>query len=263
MANYIIEVEGDIIANDLIHYAQGWTCGDCVTEIPNDNYYEYDKKLHFVKSNLILDSTKRAVPYAVYYTKKGIMCTAPGSISAWPKYGAALGYYRDNITQVQEQLRINVTLDKLLQPLYRGLFSDVFSILELFLSDVILCIIYSDSEAFEKALEYYELKRGRKKNKAFELEKKMHNFFFAEVVYHKFDEIEKLFKSIVGINIPSCENLKIYLHKRNNIAHRYSLSNIDRMQVTQITKKDVCKLIDASNEFVNQLIGKIENKTNY
>lgn len=258
MPHYIINVKGEIIAYELTHYAQNWVCGGVGTdECPIDNY-EYDTSTHSVKSNLVLNATKRAVPYAIYYTKKGIVATSTGDVAAWPGCGAALGYYRDNIATVQRQLNNLSISEDLVQPLYNGLFTDVFSILELFLSDVILCVIYSDEKAFNKAVDYYKLEKLRNTQVSVtEIEKRMHKFFFDEVVYHKFKLVDKLFKEIIGIELPECDDLSRFLHKRNNIVHRCSLSNIDRMQVTVVLKNDIEELIDASNKFTDQIIGKI------
>lgn len=261
MAHYLIKVKGEIIANDLVHYAQNWVCGGIGTSNHLLDNYSYDKTTHSVDSNLILNVTKRSVPYAIYYTKQGISAKSGGDIKAWPGYGAAIGYYKNNMTVVQKQLNDSFISKDLIQTLYRGLFTDVFSILELFLSDIILCIIYSNEDAFNKAMEYYKL--GELKNQqlnAIEIEKRMHKFFFDEVVYHRFNKVNTLYKTIIGVKLPKHKILERYLHKRNNIVHRYSLSNIDRMQVMNIRKEDIEGLIDASNIFINQLVERLKAK---
>lgn len=260
MAHYFIKVEGEIIAYDLVHYAQEWACGGVGTSSHPEDNYDYDETTHSVKGNLILDTTKRAVPYAIYYTEKGIAANS-GDIAAWPGYGAAVGYYEDNIAIVQKQLNDSSISKDLIQPLYRGLFTDIFSILELFLSDIILCIIYSDENVFDKAVEYYTLnKLGDKQLNVAEIEKRMHKFFFDEVVYHKFNVVDKLYQEIIGVKLPGYDSLEKYLHKRNNIVHRYSLSNKDRMLVTNIAKEDIEGLIEASNKFTDQLVENIKSK---
>lgn len=259
MAHYMIYVKGEILANDLTHYAQGWACGGvCSNECPIDNY-DYNESTHSVNGNLILNATKRAVPYAIYYTDKDIAVASTGNIVAWHGYGAALGYYKENIAIVQRQLNNSLICNELIPPLYKGLFTDVFSILELFLSDIMLCVIYSDENAFNKAVSYYKLEKLKNiKISVTEIEKRMHKFFFDEVVYHKFKVVNKLFEKIIGIKLPQYNSLDKFLHKRNNIVHRYSLSNIDRMQETVILKKDIEELIKASNQFTDQIVEKIK-----
>lgn len=263
MSQYIIEVKGEIIANELTHYAQNWVCGACTLDQSTIDNYQYDRDSHSVHGNLILNSLKRAVPYAIYYTNKGIAATSSGDISASPGYIAAEQYYKNNIAFIQEQLCMAYTVcDKLLQTLYKGLFMDIFSILELFLSDVLLCMIYSNETIYKNALNYYKLNKCNNHLMVYDLEKKMHNFFFTEIIYHRFNTVNKLFLKIANINIPNYRKLEKYLHKRNNIVHRYSLSNIDRMRVTVITEKDVNDLIVVSNEFVKQLVYNIKSNEN-
>lgn len=47
-----------------------------------DNY-SYDEATHSVNGNLLLNATKRSVPYAIYYTKQGISAKSGGDIVAW------------------------------------------------------------------------------------------------------------------------------------------------------------------------------------
>ena len=88
----------------------------------------------------------------------------------------------------------------------------------------------------------------------------MHKFFFDEVVYHRFDEVEKMCKEILQVEMPDTKDLKRFLHKRNNIVRRYSFSNIDRMSVCVISKNDIQCLIETSNVFVNKLIENYNRK---
>ena len=60
--------------------------------------------------------------------------------------------------------------------------------------------------------------------------------------------------------MPDTEDLKPFLYKRNNIVHRYSFSNIDRMSVCIITKNDIQDLINATNMFVDKLIENYNEK---
>lgn len=257
MTYYLIKVKGEIVANAEKHYAQNWVCSGVGQSVGNNDHYCYDGSTHSVESNLILNEIKRAVPYAIYYTEKGIVAKPPGDIVAYPGYGAALEYYKINISQVSEQLSIDV-IEEIKQPFYKGLFTDIFSIVELFLSDIILCLIYTNEDAFNKALSFFKQKKSKDTQKNVrDIENKMHKYFFDEVVYHKFDRVKELFKSIADVDFPDSKGLKKYLHKRNNIVHRYSLSNIDRMSVTVITREDILSLIAISDALVNKLIDNI------
>ena len=262
--HYLIKVEGEIIAKDKNHIAQNWACKSIGQEPSMSTNYIYEGSTHTVKSDLILDKHTRAVPYAIYYTEKGIKSefNSNASITVYPGYGAALMYYNENLAEIQKLLDTNID-SHIEESFYKGLFIDVFSILELFLSDVILCLIYHKDKVFDNALKYFKIKK--KLNFQIlntEIERKVHNYFFKEIVYHKFDIVNSMFKNILNVSIPDYKNLSKYLHKRNNIVHRYSLSNIDRMRVTIINKNDVQNLINSTNDFVNKLTINIQTALN-
>lgn len=114
-------------------------------------------------------------------------------------------------------------------------------------------MIYSDETIYENALLYYK-SSTKTQNEVSEIEKKVHNFFFNGIVYHRFDKVKQIYETILGITFPNTEGLNDFLRKRNNIVHRYSLSNIDRMRVYKITIEDIKNLITESNAFVDKLI---------
>lgn len=260
MKHYLIEVKGAIFANSKIHYAQNWCSMTVGTVLDEESKYDYDAKTHTVKGDLILDETRRSVPYAIYCGEKGICSTSGGSVCSWSGYGAALEYYKENIAKISNQLNVEIVGD-ISQVLYRGLFTDVFSTLELFLSDLMLCLIYTNEDIFEKAKVFFCTKKDESGQFIVrDIESKMHKFFFDEVVYHRFDEVEKMCKEILQFEMPDTNDLKRFLHKRNNIVHRYSFSNIDRMSVCLITKNDIQDLINATNMFVDKLIDNYNRK---
>lgn len=258
MTHYIIKVTGAILATSCVHYAQNWVCyGMGLGTTCENKSYEYNKDTHSVNSDLTLNETRRAVPYACYCAKKDIAVVGKGGISGAPGYLAALKYFKEHISKISTLLEFQIP-DEIEQTVYHGLYTDAFSILELFLSDIILCMIYSNDTIYNKAVQYYKVAKPCK-NEVQELERKVHNFFFNEVVYHKFDKVKDIFTSLIGIKFPDTKDLRNLLHKRNNIVHRYSFSNIDRMTVVKITQEDVRNLIKVSNTFVNNLIDNINN----
>ncbi|GAY28142.1 hypothetical protein [Prevotella sp. MGM1] len=255
MKNYIIEVKGEIVANAKVHYAQGWTCCDMGSSITNDSY-SYDRKTHTVISNLVLNENRRAVPYAIYFTEKGIAIDSTGNISCYPGYGAAWEYYKENIAKILNLLKCEAPKE-IEQTFYNGLYTDVFCILELFLSDFILCMIYSNEKVYENAVTYYKTLRKFTKEVS-DIERQVHNFFFKGVVYHRFDKVEDMFMKIISIEIPDYKKLRVCLDKRNNIVHRFYFSNIDRMELVNITLEDITNLIKEANTFVGKLIENVD-----
>lgn len=266
MAHYLIEVKGEIFSTGGVQYAQNWACLNRSHYNPNDgsNVYLFDKDTHTVNSNLILSECLRAVPYATYFTEKGIAVPMENGdkFFCYPGFGAAVGYYKDNISKISSQLKCEIPKE-IEQTFFHGLFTDIFSILELFLSDFILCMIYTNETIYDKAVLYYKAsdKASKKaKNEVSEIEKKVHNFFFNEIVYHKFDKVKDIYTQLLDIRFPDTEGLRNFLHKRNNIVHRFSFSNIDRMKIISITKDTIGDLIKEMNLFVDRLIESVKNK---
>lgn len=261
MKGFLIEVKGEIVAYAGTHYAQNWAAL-CFSSDVNDYSYSYDETTHTVNSDLILNESRRAVPYATYYTNKGISAKITGNINAYPGYGAALEYYKENIDKMSKLLKCNIP-KYIEQTFFHGLFVDIFSILELFLSDFILCMIYYDESIYEKAILYYKTSKEAK-NGVSEIEKKVHKFFFSGVVYHRFDIVKKMFMELMDIEFPDTSMLcRFFLHKRNNIVHRLSFSSIDRMEIITITKKTVEDLIKETNLFVYKLVENTKAKYPY
>ena len=251
---FLINVDGEIVANDKNHYAQGWACCNIGKPVEDKTYY-YDKYQHAVQSNLILDKNTRAVPYAIYATDKGIGAKFTGEIFAASGAMAAELCYKDNISEIESLLNVSIPSEIEIY-FYNGLLTGVFSVLELFLSDVLLCLIFTNSEVYKRALVYLKQK-GKLYNSDYNLLIQKH--FTQDVVYHKFDQTQSLFKKVLHIKLPDLKHLQDYLHKRNNITHRFAFSNIDRMKMTVIDSNTLHKFISHCNEFVDKIMREINS----
>lgn len=254
---FLITVTGEIIAEDKNHYAQNWACRSIGNSI-DDYSYRYDSNNHTVRSNLILNKNIRAVPYAIYCTDKGIRAQSPGNIFCAPGAMAAELCYKDNISEIENLFLISLPSEVKVY-FYNGLLTGVFSVLELFLSDVLLCLIFRNHEVYKRALAY--MKNHGKKNginlNNTDQDLDIQKFFTRNIVYHKFDQTKTIFKEILQIQLPDSENLRSYLHKRNNITHRFSFSNIDRMQMMTIDLDILRKFISCCNGFVTKIMNEI------
>lgn len=254
---FLIAVEGEILANNKTHYAQNWVCRSIGNHI-DDFSFLYDKNNHTVQSNLILNKSIRAVPYATYVTEKGIRAQLPGDISAAPGAMAAELCYKDNIIEIEELFNEAVP-SEIEVYFYNGLLTGVFSVLELFLSDLLLCIIFTNKEVYERAYDYM-IEHGNGAN-SLDKDIAIQNYFTNGIVYHKFDKVRSIFKRILQIKIPDTKNIKnLYLHKRNNITHRFAFSNTDRMQMTIIDQQILKEFIRCCNELVEGIMIEVNKK---
>ena len=252
---FLITVNGEIIANDKMHYAQNWACMSIGGEITNDSF-DYDRATKTIKNDLILKSDIRAVPYAVYITEKGIRAENPGDIACAPGAMAAELCYKDNITEIKRLLNIEIPYEIELY-LYNGLLAGIFSILELFLSDVILCLIFTNQEVYNRAFDWIISDENFKIDANLDKDTNIQEYFTKHIVYHRFKKVKALFSKILKINLPQTDFIKYYLPKRHNITHRFAFSNIDRMRMTVINKETLNELILCCNEFVKKLMNEI------
>lgn len=258
---FIINVDGETIANDKNHYAQGWSCLNFSKPI-EDNSYRYDKFERTVTSNLVLNKNIRAVPYALYACKKGISAQSTGNIICAPGAMAAELCYKEYISEIEDLFNVEIPTEIEVY-FYNGLLTGVFSVLELFLSDLLLCMIFTNQKVYERAFDYMselEGKRGKKTNYS-NKDIALQNYFTEGIVYHKFDKVRSIFKRILQIKIPDTKSIKkLYLHKRNNITHRFVFSNTDRMQMTIIDQQILKEFIRCCNEFVQNLMIEINKE---
>lgn len=214
--------------------------------------------MHVHKGDLILDGRRKAVPYAVYVATEDIMANPPADISLGGE--CAYYYYLQNIDSIQKKFDIEIP-ESAKEVFYNALYIECFSALELFLSDYVLCKVFSSDEYYAKAQSF--LKRISKKQDCTEAlvkesditEKKIRDYFTSTFVFHQFKKAKCLF-DYLGLKYPvGCDkDLQEFLYRRNNIVHRFSISNLDRMQVTYAAKADIEELLSSCNSFVSNII---------
>lgn len=123
--------------------------------------------------------------------------------------------------------------------------------------------IYTNSDVYDRALKYMidpTNKKGQKRINNLNQDLAIQRHFTDDIVYHRFDKVKPIFQRILRINFPNTKKIQSYLHKRNNIAHRFAFSNIDRMQMTVIDMDILKEFILCCNEFVKEIMDEINNK---
>ena len=261
---FIIRVKGSIIIKDGSHYAQG--CGACgIGSL--EQYSEMDLLIgtgHSVKSasfvfneneqsvdsDLIVDSNTRIVPYACYVAEKGVVDHTgllEDSFQLCPGYYPAIHCYRNNIDEIKRLLTLEINTDAE-EAFYRGLFLQVYSILELFLSDYLLCGIFNVEGCYERAIRYFTLclHKHIKESDKMSLCKAVN-----ETVFHRFEIVNFMYGYILEKDFPEVGGLQSFLKDRNNFAHRYVFSQKNHMQPQPINRQKVDRLIKACDVFVN------------
>ena len=191
---------------------------------------------------MILNKKKRAVPYAIYIANGSIGLKDKTSQSAelicMPGFSPALAYLDDYLKEIESYISMRIP-SGVVTPFLNGLFVSTFSILELFLSDFLLCGVFSDEENYLRASSVCCRKIGVS---ALEMENTIRRVISSKV-FHRLDDIALLFRSVLEISFPDTDQLKRLVHKRHNIVHRYVLSSIDRMTVCDAKEDDIIRLI--------------------
>jgi hypothetical protein len=250
---YIIEVKGDVVAKEGCHYAQDWVAMSASEFCDKIGLYEYvyDKDSHSVNGDLILSLKLRAAPYAIYCAAKNVSVVSDNrnaDVAAAPGFLPAFLYFDEYIAQIRHDLEILVP-DEIRALYYNGLYVSVFSILELFLNDLLLCGIFSNELYYNNAIRKYNLSES---DDQFEIENRIREEIM-RIVFHQFDKVRKIYESILGIEFPDTKELDNMIHRRNNIVHRYAITNIDRMRVCDASCDDITHLIDVVVKFVEQM----------
>lgn len=239
---YIIYVTGSIVAIEGKNYTQSWVAGACSDGSLKKDPFVYSEKTHSVVGDLLLDKSRRAVPYAHYvaYGSVGLQegAGADVGLSCCNGFDAAFSYFEDYIEEIRRAVAFPID-EKVSNLYFNGLYIEAFSILELFLCDFLMCGVFSEEDYYNRAMnKLWVVERLDQ----YAVEMRIKNVIYHKV-FHKFSEIEALFSGIFDFGFPDWTELEKRIHRRHNIVHRYALSNIDRMTVCDATYDDVQDLI--------------------
>lgn len=205
---YIIEVKGDVIAKEGCHYAQNWVAMSASEFCDQIGTYEYvyDKDSHSVNGDLILSLKLRAAPYAIYCAAKDVSVAAENcyaDVAAAPGFLPAFLYFDEYIAQIKCDLDIQVP-DRIRALYYNGLYVSVFSVLELFLNDMLLCGIFSNESYYNNTIRKFCFSESVDQ---FEIENEIREKI-SQIVFHQFDKVSKIYMSILGFELPNTKELE-------------------------------------------------------
>lgn len=257
MPSYYIRVVGEIIATDDVpQYAQGWACGS-IGGSPSSPTFAYNRKEHVVLGDLLLSETTRSVPYAFYYTEKGIKGRL---ITCLPGAAPAFSYFYESLSSLEKKLLLPVDMIDA-GTYYNALYLEAFSTIELYLSDLLLCCIFGSEKVYLDAISFFRLENGNSDlpDDQDALINTIHNYFF-NCVYHRFDKVAKMYNGIIGVDFPSYDSLSKMLWIRNNIVHRCSLDGYSRMVKTMVSKESVGELLKSISSFAYSLQKSVSEK---
>lgn len=256
-----ITVNGNMFASEGVHVARYLTCYESTEakHMFNDNYDTIRNTTNFtIKGDLILNRHRTLLPYAAYIVTGGIAYNPQKSnLIACHTQILANECYRQSILDITDLLSVKTDTKQATELLYKQLYINVFSVLELFLSDFILCKIFGgNKQYFQNAVNTL----AKKWKKSFEEPTNDQRYAILDilntrVIFHNFDKIAQLYQDILNIPFPSeNNNLSEYVIIRNDLVHRNGLSSIDRMTNRVITRSMLNDIITLTNHLVQSII---------
>lgn len=258
MNQLIVKVNGNIIIETkghVFHYDVACCGGDDITEVN-----KYDKPGRYIDSTLIidgdlvLDESTAVLPYASYVAMGDI------AVSASCRPSINVNSWRERNKDILTKADIEIP-GVCKQHYYNGLFLSLCSSFELAIMDILLMKITSVQKYYYNAVKYWLFKTDAKHN-GNDYDKyfiQIIKYYTNSVVYHRFVEIQQIYKDILDVDFPDIEIIEKAFRKRNNIVHRYSISNLDRITITNATYTDVISLEQEINKFLTSLEERISS----
>ena len=260
--SYTITVKGHIKVKAGYHYAQGWSAHGIASLATDDDpcYEQFESKpfayndiSHCIEGDLILDRNVRLTPYANYSAEGGVaVCPGPlgmmGDVNACSGFYPAVHYYNVNMGDIKRLLEVK-TDEKVVDALYRGMYIQAFSVLELFLCDYLLCGIFNDDCCYENAIKNYKLNSISNQDEIETTIIKRVN----EEVFHRFNHVMGLYERILNKKLPDTGLLSKMCELRHDLVHRYVFTKNNHMNIISVTKRDISKLITECDKFVARL----------
>ena len=215
---------------------------------------QFDGFLRYYDGDLELTKENRAIPYA-YYVAGGDAVVAGETPNTdfivGEGYQSSFSYWEENIESIRRKCQLSVS-EEFAPTFFNGLYIECFSSLELLLCDVLLSLIYTNEECYQKAEVFWRIKKESKASDKESVEQSVHKFV-SEQVYHRFDRIDLMYNLVANVSLPDYEELQKRLYQRNNIVHRHALSNDNWMTITNASLEDIRSLVEVMDKFAIEL----------
>ena len=249
--SYCVYVTGSIIAKEGYHTCNGLSAGSITPDnVEFKSGHHPDKEFlskRIVNGDLILDDTTTLMPFALYIAEGGIKGTKgslslKGAYSAWDTRQKGIMETFDKYKNENNPIIMN------------GIYISLFSSFELSFSDITIQAIIEKDKG-DEVTRFINQSQSTTitSDDPWAFVETLQNKF----IFHAFDKVAALYRTVLKVKIPSTRKLKQCLHKRNNIAHRAAYSSYDRITLTNASADDIQYLVDATTEFIDQLCAKV------
>lgn len=239
------------VRGNIISYS-GFQLGKSFVTLASDDYEE--GAIEVIDGDLILNHNDRIIPYYNYVANGGVTVVG-GNIGCLPSPSNVIKLYTDEIEKIERLFHLSVP-DDLRSTYNRQLFIGVIGSLELFLTEMISCLVLGDEDYYHAFLEKTNYKISLR-----DIEEG--NLILDRAVYkvihgintHKLGDVKNLFQNVFGISFPSTQKIGEYVATRHDLVHRNGNSAEDRtLKYVEIPDEKIVSLIKVCNDFVSELM---------
>ena len=252
MKHLIVKVNGNILietTGHTFHYDIACLGSDDIFSVNRTRHQgEFMDDMLVIDGDLVLDESTAVLPYASYVAMKGIACNE----DCRPSINK--NSWRERNNEIKDKLNANVPQD-CESYFYNGLYLSLCSSVELALMDMLLLKVTACQKYYNQAVAYW-IKKENVQNIKADFDDyfiTIIKYYINSVVYHRFEEVRSMYKDILNVDLPSTSKLRLLFRKRDNFVHRFAISNLDRITITNASKTDVIALADEANAFLSQL----------
>lgn len=222
---------------------------------------EYKKNaVNVIEGDMYMDDNNQFWSYFSYAARNGISSYNIGGIEIIPSPHNIRDLFDNDIKKIKELLNIHVP-EHLDSELNRHLYVGIISDLELFLTEMLSCLVLGNEEYYHSFVEKTEcdvclhVSKEELHNNPLKIYRHIHK----NINYHRLKDIGELYASIFDIDFPYYEKLQQMIITRHDLAHRGGFTLKEHYIVhVEITKKMVCELIKACEFFIDNLMAALQ-----
>lgn len=249
----IVLVKGNIIGMSGNHVIKNWyALVSCNIETEVEEVIEGD---------LVLDKYYIARPYCIYAATGNVSTITHDCICTLPRPSMVLQLYKDEIEKIQELMNVSIP-EKLVSTYYRQLYIGGVGTLELFLDELLSCLVLGYKEFYENFIKKtaYKIPLSKVEESAKNMQKTIFQLIHNEVS-HRLDKMGIIYHDIFDVAFPPIGKMSEKIKTRHDLVHRNGFQVKDKsLKYMNIAKSDVISFIEASNEFVTLLYNSLEGK---
>ncbi len=247
----IFLVKGNIIAESGIHFARNWVAlaPESVT----------DDVVKIKNGDLILTDENSSISYYEYWATGGISALGYNQICLVSP-SSILSLYQGEIERIQRLEEMNVP-DHLQSTHLRHLYIAVIGALELFLTELLSCLVLGDNSFFCAFIKNSKIKI--RLNQIEDVSKNMvrtvHDIIH-DMNSHRLDVIKETYCSLFSIDFPPIDKMGKIIKIRHDFVHRNGYTKQDTsINFVKISNDELDTAINVTNEFVYSLYERLED----